>query len=36
MDAPVEPVIILVVEDDPPIRTLLTDVLTDEVHRCGY
>jgi two-component system, OmpR family, phosphate regulon response regulator PhoB len=30
MDTPVEHVIILVVEDDPLIRTLLTDVLTDE------
>ncbi len=30
MAAPVEHVIILVVEDDPLIRTLLTDVLTDE------
>jgi DNA-binding response OmpR family regulator len=30
MVAPVEHVIILVVEDDPLIRTLLTDVLTDE------
>ena len=30
MATPVEHVIILVVEDDPLIRTLLTDVLTDE------